>query len=66
MNNAADQLIAIADELQQPPRNIHDVVRRVAENDAQLETNIDKAIVDALSGKLPTNFKRRPQSRPRR
>lgn len=44
----------------------HDVVRRVAENDAQLETNIDKAIVDALSGKLPTNFKRRPQSRPRR
>ena len=30
-----------------------DVVRRVAENDAQLEANIDKAIADALSGRLP-------------
>ena len=30
----------------------HDVVRRVAENDAQLEANIDKAIVEALSGRL--------------
>lgn len=39
-----------------------DVVRRVAENDAMLETNINKAITDALSGTLPTNFKRRPQS----
>lgn len=31
----------------------HDVVRRVAENDAQLEANIDKAIADALAGRLP-------------
>ena len=31
----------------------HDVVRRVAENDGQLEANIDKAITDALSGRLP-------------
>lgn len=31
----------------------HDVVRRVAEDDGQLEANIDKAITDALSGRLP-------------
>jgi hypothetical protein len=31
----------------------HDVVRRVAENDGQLEANIDKAIADALNGRLP-------------
>lgn len=31
-----------------------DVVRRVAENDAQLETNINKAIADALNGRLPS------------
>lgn len=31
----------------------NDVVRRVAEDDAQLEANIDKAITDALSGRLP-------------
>src|SRR5690606_18807016 len=37
----------------------HDVVRRTAENDAQLEANIDKAITDALNGRLPTNLKRR-------
>lgn len=37
----------------------HDVVRRVAENDAQLEANIDKAIADALNGTLPSNFNRR-------
>lgn len=36
-----------------------DVVRRVAENDGQLETNIDKAIAKALSGQISTNFKRR-------
>lgn len=41
----------------------HDVVRRVAENDAQLEANIDKAIADALAGKLPTNFNRRARDR---
>lgn len=29
----------------------HEIVRRVAENDAQLETNIDKAIADALAGR---------------
>lgn len=32
----------------------HAVVRRVAENDAQLETNINKAIADALNGRLPS------------
>lgn len=37
----------------------HDVVRRVAENDMQLETNIDKAIADALSGRLPKLASRR-------
>lgn len=37
----------------------HDVVRRVAENDALLEANIDKAIAQALAGKLSSNFKRR-------
>lgn len=37
----------------------YDVARRVAESDAQLEANIDKAIADALAGKLPTNFNRR-------
>ena len=30
----------------------HEVVRRVAENDAQLEANIDKAIAKALTGRL--------------
>ena len=40
----------------------HDVVRRVAEDDGQLEANIDNAITDALTGSLPTNFKRRPQA----
>jgi hypothetical protein len=29
------------------------VVRRVAENDGQLEANIDKAIAAALNGRLP-------------
>lgn len=37
----------------------HDVVRRTAENDAQLETNIDKAIADALSGRLPSVARKR-------
>ena len=41
----------------------HDVVRRVDENDAQFEANIDKAIADALAGKLPTNFNRRARDR---
>lgn len=41
--------------------HFHDVVRRVAENDAQLEANIDKAIADALAGRLPSNFNRRPR-----
>ncbi|HLA33002.1 MAG TPA: hypothetical protein VJ047_18430 [Pseudomonas sp.] len=44
--------------------DFHGVVERVA--DANLEANIDKAITDALTGNLPTNFKRRPQSQPRR
>lgn len=37
----------------------HDVVRRTAENDAQLETNIDKAIADALAGRLPSVARKR-------
>ncbi|MCY1461738.1 hypothetical protein D9M71_794240 [compost metagenome] len=37
----------------------HDVVRRVAESDAQLEANIDKAILEALAGRTPSNFGRR-------
>ncbi|MDG9928268.1 MULTISPECIES: hypothetical protein [unclassified Pseudomonas] len=41
----------------------HDIARRVAENDGQLEANIDKAIADALSGRLPTNFSRRKRDR---
>lgn len=46
--------------------HFHDVVRRVAESDALIETNINKAIADALAGNLPTNFKRRHQTSPRR
>ena len=40
--------------------DFHGVVERVA--DANLEPNIDKAVLDALAGNLPTNFKRRPSS----
>ncbi|MCY1308471.1 hypothetical protein D9M70_584820 [compost metagenome] len=36
-----------------------DVVRRVAENDSMLEANIDKAIADALAGRLPRVGRRR-------
>ena len=43
--------------------DFHGVVMRVA--DDNLEANVDKAIVDALTGNLPTNFKRRPQASPR-
>jgi hypothetical protein len=35
------------------------VARRTAENDGQLEANIDKAIADALSGRLPKLASRR-------
>ena len=31
----------------------YDVVRRFAENDALIETNLDKAVTDALTGRLP-------------
>lgn len=37
----------------------HDIARRAAENDGQLEANIDKAIADALAGRLPKRFGRR-------
>lgn len=37
----------------------HDVVRRVAENDAQLEANIGKAIAEALAGRLSAPARRR-------
>lgn len=42
--------------------DFHGVGTRVA--DANLEANIDKAITDALTGNLPTNFRRRPQASP--
>lgn len=42
--------------------DFHGVVQRVV--DANLETNINKAIIDALTGNLPTNFWRRPQASP--
>ncbi|TRO38567.1 hypothetical protein EQ832_11980 [Pseudomonas sp. ALS1131] len=41
--------------------DFHGVVRRVAENDALLETNIDLAITKALQGRAPSNFRRRPR-----
>lgn len=42
--------------------DFHGVVSRVA--DANLEANLDKSITDALTGNLPTNFRRRPQASP--
>lgn len=36
-----------------PLFKFHDVARRVAENDAQLEANIDRAIIAALEGRAP-------------
>ncbi|WP_236211340.1 hypothetical protein [Metapseudomonas otitidis] len=44
--------------------HFHDVVERVAE--ANLTANINRAIAQALQGKLPTNFRRRPQAWPKR
>lgn len=41
----------------------HAVVEQVAE--ANLTTNIDKAVTKALTGNLPTNFRRRPQAWPK-
>ncbi|MFN9528568.1 MAG: hypothetical protein ACK561_17950 [Pseudomonadaceae bacterium] len=41
--------------------DFHGVVRRVAENDALLETNINIAITKALQGRAPSNFRRRPR-----
>lgn len=37
----------------------YDVVRRFAENDALIETNLNKAVTDALTGKLPGAGSRR-------
>jgi hypothetical protein len=42
-----------------------DVVRRIAEDDARLEANIEKAIAKAAQGRTPTEWRRRPQSGPR-
>lgn len=42
--------------------DFHGVAERVA--DAKLAANLDKALLDALSGSLPTNFRRRPQAYP--
>lgn len=47
----------------QPRLDFHGVVRRTV--DQRLETNINKAITDALSANLPRNFDRRPQAWPR-
>jgi len=43
--------------------DFHGVVRRVT--DERLATNVDKAVTDALNGRLPSNFERRPQAQPR-
>lgn len=42
--------------------DFHGIVRRVA--DERLAVNVDKAVTDALAGRLPTNFRRRPQAWP--
>lgn len=42
--------------------DFHGVAERVA--DAKLAANLDKALLDALSGSLPTNFRKRPQAYP--
>ncbi|MNC75437.1 hypothetical protein D3C75_1269650 [compost metagenome] len=42
--------------------DFHGVAERVA--DAKLAANLDKALLDALNGSLPSNFRRRPQSQP--
>lgn len=43
-----------------------DIVRRIAEDDARLEANIEEAIAKAAQGNVPSNFRKRPQSAPRR
>ncbi|GLU38872.1 hypothetical protein [Pseudomonas sp. NBRC 100443] len=42
-----------------------DIVRRIAEDDARLEANIEEAIAKAAQGRTPTEWRRRPQSGPR-
>ncbi|MCM2317891.1 MAG: hypothetical protein NDI93_01010 [Pseudomonas sp.] len=42
--------------------DFHGVAERVA--DAKLAANLDKALLDALSGSLPRSFRLRPQSQP--
>jgi len=42
--------------------DFYGVAERVA--DAELAANLDKALLDALSGSLPTNFRKRPQAYP--
>lgn len=42
--------------------DFYGVAERVA--DAELAANLDKALLDALSGSLPSNFRRRPQASP--
>ena len=39
-----------------------DIVRRIAEDDARLEANIEEAIAKAAQGSVPSNFRCRPRS----
>ncbi|OHS09297.1 hypothetical protein HMPREF3289_01115 [Pseudomonas sp. HMSC75E02] len=43
-----------------------EVVRRIAEDDARLEANIEEAMTKAAQGNVPSSFRRRPQSAPRK
>lgn len=43
-----------------------EVVRRIAEDDARLEANIEEAMAKAVQGNVPSNFRRRAQSAPRK
>lgn len=47
--------------------NFFEIIRtRFAENDELVESNINKAIADALNGRLPSSSRRRSQATPRR
>lgn len=57
-------VLAFVDEPSYTRRlDFHGVAERVAGE--RLAANLDKALLDALAGRLPDNFRRRPQSRAR-
>lgn len=57
-------VLAFVSEPSYTPRlDFHGVAERVATD--RLPANLDKALLDALSGSLPSHFRRRPQSQPR-